>query len=323
MPGTLLALLLSLTLLFGMGALSFDYFKNSTSTIPFSEYSSTTERVLPAVMPRIATTTVPALSSAKKTSLAPRATTTSIHKEVPAEASVVTPGPLTRTVDTLGELSVSGVHRFTNEARAANGALPALALNETLNRDAELKLQDMFAQQYFDHISPIGVGPSALAKQVGYQYIVIGENLALGNFGTDAKLVDAWMNSPGHRANILNAQYQEIGIAVGRGTYKGSEVWMAVQSFGKPLSACPTIDSGIAVSVKENNTELERLNKELDQRKVVIDGLAPRDPNLNLYIQEYDAAIAVFNKLVEETDALIKTYNTQVDLFNACVHAGA
>jgi uncharacterized protein YkwD len=52
-----------------------------------------------------------------------------------------------------------------------------------------------------------------LAKKVNYEYVVVGENLAEGDFTSDADLVKGWMDSPGHRANILNTKYEEIGIA--------------------------------------------------------------------------------------------------------------
>ena len=53
-----------------------------------------------------------------------------------------------------------------------------------------------------------------MAKKAGYEYISVGENLAMGNFKNDGDLVEAWMNSPGHRANILSFKYKELGVAV-------------------------------------------------------------------------------------------------------------
>ena len=63
----------------------------------------------------------------------------------------------------------------------------------------------------------------------------------------------AWMNSPGHRANILNPHFQEIGVAVGKGMYEGHETWIAVQSFGMPLSACPASDANLKIKIDANN----------------------------------------------------------------------
>jgi uncharacterized protein YkwD len=93
----------------------------------------------------------------------------------------------------------------------------------------------MFENQYFAHESPTGEKVSDLAKKFGYDFLLIGENLAMGNFSSDEDLVLAWMESPGHRENILNEKYQEIGVAVKKGIFEGKEVWIAVQHFGLPF----------------------------------------------------------------------------------------
>jgi uncharacterized protein YkwD len=118
--------------------------------------------------------------------------------------------------NTTAQLDAEGVIALTNQERR-NGGVGKLTANTKLTKAAEMKLKDMFDRQYFEHISPDGKGPSYLAQKAGYEYIVIGENLALGNFKNDAALVQAWMDSPGHRENILNYRYSEIGVAVGQG----------------------------------------------------------------------------------------------------------
>ncbi len=115
--------------------------------------------------------------------------------------------------DSSNALSNPKVITLTNAERAKEN-LALLTENKKLDTDAELKLQDLFKQQYFDHISPQGNGPSYLADQVKYAYVVIGENLALGNFKDNESLIAAWMASPGHRANILNAAFKKVGIGV-------------------------------------------------------------------------------------------------------------
>src|SRR3989344_7601282 len=123
-------------------------------------------------------------------------------------------------------LSVSGVVSFTNQERKKEG-LGELALSPLLNQSAQKKVADMFDRQYFEHESPTGINIDDLAEESGYKFIVIGENLALGNFKDDQALVDGWMNSPPHRENILNGKYTEIGVAVGRGLYQGKDTWLA------------------------------------------------------------------------------------------------
>ena len=98
-----------------------------------------------------------------------------------------------------------------NRERAAKGLRP-LRLNGTLSAAAGDRVGDMLAKRYFDHVSPDGVQPFVWAKRRGYDYRTIGENLAVGYRGT--AVVNGWMNSPGHRANILGRAFDEVGIAI-------------------------------------------------------------------------------------------------------------
>lgn len=118
--------------------------------------------------------------------------------------------------------------RLVNEQRAKNG-LAALTLSDKLCELATLKAKDMVALGYFDHNSPTYGSPFDMMKQFGVSYSYAGENIAAGQ-RTPEEVMNGWMNSSGHRANILNASYTElgVGIAVGsRGIY-----W--VQLFRKP-----------------------------------------------------------------------------------------
>ncbi len=101
---------------------------------------------------------------------------------------------------------------LTNRAREANG-LQALATSGLLTQSAQGKSNDMLAKNYFAHTSPEGLTPWYWFKEVGYNYIYAGENLAK-NYATAESLFDAWMASPTHRANILSVNFREIGIAV-------------------------------------------------------------------------------------------------------------
>lgn len=243
-------------------------------------------------------------------------------QESEAVPTVVTPGPLRVVQEATGvsrTLSADGVFVFTNKARADVSSLSLLVRNEMLDRVAQIKVDDMFGRQYFEHISPIGIGPADLAKTVGYAYVVVGENLALGDFENDEKLVDAWMGSPGHRANILNTHYREIGIAVGKGVYEGKETWLAVQSFGTPLSVCPAIDAQMKTQIENNNTEIVRMKILIDAKKAEIDGTSPYDPAYDTLISTYNTLISPYNTLVEQTRTLVSSYNTSVQRFNKCI----
>ena len=138
-------------------------------------------------------------------------------KENQILSKIDTPGAL-RVPDSIVlqkkiDLTKAQVIEITNERRKENGGLAALKENLRLDVSAEKKLEDMFAKQYFEHLSPDNVGVKDLAKNAGYEYILIGENLAMGDFNNDSALLDAWMASPGHRENILNKNYTEIGVA--------------------------------------------------------------------------------------------------------------
>lgn len=120
----------------------------------------------------------------------------------------------------------------TNQERTKSG-LSELVLSEQLSQAALAKGQDMMTDQYWAHVAPDGTEPWYFIEQAGYTYSVAGENLAR-DFDDTPRMVDAWMNSPTHRANILNPKYEEIGIAVIDGELEGYETTLVVQLFGKP-----------------------------------------------------------------------------------------
>ncbi len=118
----------------------------------------------------------------------------------------------------------------TNQQRVANG-LPALHLDARLNQSATLKAQNMFAEDYWAHVSPSGIQPWHWFTEAGYNYQYAGENLAK-DFDTTAGAIQGWMNSPGHRANILNPNYTDVGFAVQNGTLVGGETTLIVAHYG-------------------------------------------------------------------------------------------
>ena len=253
----------------------------------------------------------------------------SINKvnDTPEKSKVIeTPGALVVSDDYLTynlkniKLSIKGVIDITNKQRAQNGNLVALKENAKLNFSAEKKLQDMFMKQYFEHSSPQGVGVGDLGEQVGYEYIIIGENLALGNFKDDQALVDAWMASPGHRANILNNRYTEIGVAVGKGTYNGKSVWMAVQHFALPKSACPSIDEVLRGIINLDQKNIKTMESDLAARRAKIEsGVVSEGFTTNEQIDKYNELVNSYNKLISEIKEKINNYNEQVRDFNSCI----
>lgn len=235
-----------------------------------------------------------------------------------------TPGAL-RIVDDLlnindKDLLKEHIIQITNEARKENGELSPLKENLTLNLSADKKLKDMFTNQYFEHISPSGVGVGELSEQCGYDYILIGENLALGNFKDDEAVVDAWMNSPGHRANILNIHYTEIGVAVGQGQFEGKNVWIAVQHFGSPLSICPIVDEVLAGVIDINQNKINDIEEDLSKRLDFIKkGTIHEGISYFEQIDQYNNLINVYNNLIKITKQKIDQYNNQIREFNLCI----
>lgn len=127
------------------------------------------------------------------------------------------------------------VFTLTNNDRASNSLTP-LTFNKTLEAAAKLKAQDMLSKGYFAHTSPEGVTPWYWFGQAGYKFIYAGENLAI-NFNESDTVQKAWLNSPTHRANIMNENFTEIGIAAVTGTYRGQQTTFVVELFGMPATA--------------------------------------------------------------------------------------
>lgn len=218
------------------------------------------------------------------------------------------------------QLSIDGVVKYTNEHRVKEG-LPPLTINKTLNTSALVKARDMFDKQYFEHVSPDNVGPDAVIANAGYTYITVGENLALGNFQDDSVLVQGWMDSPGHRANIMHKKYTEIGVAVLKRTYEGRETWMAVQHFGLPSTACIQPDASLKEKVVGNDAEAKSLQTILGEKKVELEAFSPQSGSeYEAKVNEYNKLVDDYNKVVEENKNLIPVYNLQVEEFNKCAN---
>ena len=133
---------------------------------------------------------------------------------------------------TQAQITTSGLLDATNQARAAQHEAP-LVVNNELMKAAHLKVQDMFAQQYWAHVAPDGTTPWHWFDVVGYNYANAGENLAR-DFTTSNGTVAAWMASPTHRANILNAKYKDVGFATMNSVLNGQPTTLIVALYGSP-----------------------------------------------------------------------------------------
>lgn len=126
---------------------------------------------------------------------------------------------------------------LTNQERAKKG-LPSLAESESLDKAAQMKAQNMFAENYWAHFAPSGKSPWDFILVAGYKFTYAGENLAK-NFYQSDDVVAAWMVSETHRENLLNSRYQDIGIAVVDGVLNGEKTTLIVQMFGNTQNITP------------------------------------------------------------------------------------
>ena len=233
---------------------------------------------------------------------------------------IFTPPPLViNTKANQSVLTKEKIIAYTNAQRYDNGNLFPLIENAVLSEAARAKAQDMFNKQYFEHISPSGVTPGDLVESFGYQYIVTGENLIMGNFSDEKELVQHWMDSPGHRENILNEKYKEIGVAIIKGNFEGKSVWIGVQEFGLSLSICAKPPDFLKNQIDANKAQLDEIFLRLQQKLSELEATEKKSKEYNQRAQEYNNLVAEYNNLGDETKNLILQYNTEVNGFNACV----
>lgn len=132
------------------------------------------------------------------------------------------------------------IFTLSNNQRNANG-LGSYTFNSLLASSAQAKAEHMKNNNYFEHTAPDGTTGWTFINASGYSYASAGENLAATNETSEA-VVTGWMNSPGHRANLLNTTFSEVGYGV---VYVGnwqefSDVYFIVALYGQPTAASPT-----------------------------------------------------------------------------------
>ena len=128
-------------------------------------------------------------------------------------------------------ISTQELLNSTNAERIKYGLEP-LVLNNQLMQAAQDKANDVFAKNYWAHYAPDGTSPWYFFQKANYQYLFAGENLAK-DFDNSQAVVNAWMNSPTHRENLLKPEYQDIGFAIMEGTLQDQPTVLVVQLFGK------------------------------------------------------------------------------------------
>lgn len=114
------------------------------------------------------------------------------------------------------------VVRLVNVERKSRGLKP-LTVNSLVTKSATAKSADMVNKNYFSHTSPTYGSPFDMMKSFGISYRAAGENIAYGQ-RTPQEVMNGWMNSPGHKANILNSSFTQIGVGIAKNA-KGQLYW--------------------------------------------------------------------------------------------------
>ncbi len=211
--------------------------------------------------------------------------------------------------------------RAVNRERAKFNIAP-LVLSLDLERSARQKVTDMVTHTYFAHERE-GVLFEDFIKEENYDYVIIGENLARGEFKSTERLVRAWLSSPTHRKNILDARYKETGIAILAGTYDDQSVYYIAEHFGTPRSICLQVLSSNATSEltllqqtwKEREAEVVSLKRTLTD---LGEAGTERTKLLQLYQQKMTDLASIQKTLfkkIEGEESLIQSYNNCIQSY--------
>ena len=162
------------------------------------------------------------------------------------------------------DVSAQKIFSLTNEIRQQYGLSPVTE-NNLLNQAAQYKAEDMLKNSYFNHYSPTGISPWHWIKISGYNYYYAGENLAM-NFLDSEEVVNGWLNSPSHKENLLNKNYQDMGIAVISGDLnnEGINRILVVQLFGATASKT-TPPIALAQEIEEEKPENQETIVSIEQ----------------------------------------------------------
>jgi hypothetical protein len=178
------------------------------------------------------------------------------------------------------DVSATQLLADTNQQRNADHEA-GLQLNNKLSAAAQAKANDMVRRNYWAHNTPDGYAPWTFISQAGYRFTSTGENLAYG-FNDSSALVNGWMNSVEHRANVLNADYQDVGFGIANASNfqsSGTET-VVVAMYGKPVTASvatasapttsPTASADTVQPMAKRIARMQLLNPDSSQLTVLI-----------------------------------------------------
>ncbi|MFF2997972.1 sigma-70 family RNA polymerase sigma factor [Streptomyces sp. NPDC057950] len=188
--------------------------------------ASSASEAAPSASPSASASVSPSASASKKAS--PSRTPSATKKSVPTPARSVPPTKASASASKAAApaTTVAQVVALVNKERSTAGCGP-LTEDAQLEKAAQAHSDDMAARNFFEHTNPDGADPGQRITAAGYRWSTYGENIAQGQQTPEA-VMESWMNSPGHRANILNCAFKNIGVGVHKGS--GGPWW--TQDFG-------------------------------------------------------------------------------------------
>ncbi len=208
-----------------------DYMKASTKTKPLTFTDKQQIKATGAVMRMVGHDIIAGVPDGEGFAFKPKNAATRAHaaafiyrmqQTLKAEGISVQPIPQP-TASALSAFEQEVVE-LTNAERTKKGLQP-LQIDTELSKVARLKSQDMKDNNYFNHNSPTYGSPFDMMEQFGISYRAAGENIAMG-YRTPAAVVNGWMNSEGHRANILSSNFTHIGVGYVEGTHHWTQMFI-------------------------------------------------------------------------------------------------
>lgn len=189
---------------------------------------------------------------------------------------------------------------LVNIERAQKGFAP-LAENDPLDRSADLKAADMARHEYFSHVGPNNRRLGTLLDMVGYKYQSAGENLAMG-FSSAKDVVEAWIKSPTHYANMVDHEFEDTGVGLESGYFNGVPTVYVAQHFGWPYNQSTIVNSAdvgspkvktVAVAPKKSIDQKEVAGVTIQTAKIAPTPVAYDKTNSKVYWEEKNGQIAV------------------------------
>jgi hypothetical protein len=201
------------------------------------------------------------------------------------------------------DITKTALENSANQTRQSAG-LPVLVENQKLDNAAQMKAENMLQNNYFSHTSPTGLTPWFWFLQAGYNYKYAGENLAIGFYDSD-EVYQAWLNSPAHKANILNPNYKEVGTAILQGFGQNNAI-VVVQEFGSQQPLKPVATQPKANPVAKTNEPAPIIantntnEKVLSQSTEIQSDNSVTPPNYDKLLQDiiYGVSVVVIGILI-------------------------